>query len=173
MPTNQPSTSPSLTLAIVVSTLLFILAAGWAISLWLTTSSTKAPPVSSAESKSPTADGSDHAPQIRSVLDQLLESGEGSFVYVEVEGKRWFVQFAGSLTEPLYLDLPITQLTADESTRAEAFFASIPGSEKGNQSFGVRLSRDTAAAAKLALRTLKEVYHADPAATLKITLHSE
>ena len=113
---------------------------------------------------------SNHVAQIDDALQELLRTGnEGGFVIVEIAGTEQFVQFAGSAGEPILLDFPVINLSADEQGRADALFGSIPGVKKTEDGFTVDFGTDTNAAARLGARVLAEVHGAGADATLSIS----
>ena len=111
-------------------------------------------------------------PKIEETLNRLLARGEGAFVVCEDRPSGKFVQFAGSRDEPLVLDLPVQQLSADELERAEIFFRELgvsyeewpvfdqpDGQEVGAQGgFQLELGQDTRRGADLTLRLFTEVF---------------
>lgn len=111
--------------------------------------------------------------EIESALSRLLSRTDGNaFVILEHKASGKFVQFAGSKSEPLLLDLPRQALNSAELERAMVLFRGLgsdleespildrPGGEViGTQSgFQLKLGQDTKQAADLALRIFAEVF---------------
>ncbi len=111
--------------------------------------------------------------EIESALSRLLtRTSDDAFVIFEHEDSGKFVQFAGSASEPLLLDLPRQTLDNAELERATILFRSLgvsleewplldkPGGQvAGTQSgFQVELGQDIEKAADLALRIFSEVF---------------
>jgi hypothetical protein len=90
--------------------------------------------------------------KITAALTRLLTSEEG-FVIVEDPGSGKFVQFAGSDSEPLLLDLPTIGLTVPQIQAAERVF----GSKAAQGSFN-RECKDPAEGAALALKALHDIF---------------
>lgn len=110
---------------------------------------------------------------IESALSRLLVRTEGNaFVIIEHRASGKFVQFAGSKSEPLLLDLPRQALNNAELERAIVLVrglgadlekwpmldrpsGEVVGTESG---FQLKLGQDTKQAADLALRIFAEVF---------------
>jgi hypothetical protein len=109
---------------------------------------------------------------VEEALDRLLGRGEGAFVVFEDLASGKFVQFSGSIDEPLLLDLPLQELSDVELGRAEILFRDLgvdyrewpvldgPGGQvAGTQGgFQLELGQDTKRGAGLTLRIFAEVF---------------
>lgn len=115
-----------------------------------------------------------HRAAVEVALRRLLErESDDAFVIVEHAPTGKFVQFVGSSTQPLLLDLPLQPLVSVEVRRAAALFEELgvqleswpvldqpEGSVVGTQS-GLQVAferQEVAQAAALALRVFTEVY---------------
>jgi hypothetical protein len=103
-------------------------------------------------------------------LERLLRREPGAFVIFEEARAGKFVQFAGSRSEPLLLDLPLQALSPNELPRAfrllAAYGALPPGEGEG---FNLELGSDVARAAEIARRIFQEVYLLSADFDLKVT----
>jgi|GEM_PF-1485335 len=114
-----------------------------------------------------------NAQQIRKALVRLFKRPFGAYLIVEEPAFGKFVQFTGSVEEPLVFDLPGQSLTLDEFERARQLFAELgypgpetfkvftaPGGEvAGTQtSFIVPFGDDIDNATELALEVFAKVY---------------
>jgi len=103
----------------------------------------------------------------------LEQTRDEPFVIVEETKSKKFVQFTGSVTGGLLLDLPIQTLAREEQERAQRLFVALggPGLEKwpvfdvpggnpvGEQAgFQMDFGRDADRAATIAMRVFREVY---------------
>ncbi|MBM4020055.1 MAG: hypothetical protein FJ288_17345 [Planctomycetes bacterium] len=119
--------------------------------------------------------------KMREALDLIIrQGGEGSFVIFEEPCLRKFVQFAGSQTEGLLLDLPSPALSEDEMTRARDFFrelgvdshahVEVPDDNgrpaKWVATFQMKLGNDTRRAAQLACGVFLRVFRLSPDAAI-------
>lgn len=108
------------------------------------------------------------AAELRSLLGR---ENEDAFVIFEDAGSGKFVQFAGTATEPLLLDLPEQTLSEAEFYRAVAFFRRLgvvgderdlldePGGSAVGRQFSFNANPATVEeAADLALGVFREVY---------------
>ena len=89
---------------------------------------------------------------ITAALTRLLTSEEG-WVIIEDKASGKFVQFAGSDSEPLLLDLPTVGLSVPQIKAAEAVF----GSKAAQGAFN-RECKDPAEGAALALKALHDIF---------------
>jgi hypothetical protein len=115
---------------------------------------------------------------VEEALDRLLTRGGDAFVVFEDTASGKFVQFSGSMDEPLLLDLPGQELSDVELGRAEVFFrdldVSLASDGQGGQtsrtegSFQLLLGQDTKRGADLTLRIFAEVFQLSADLSLSI-----
>jgi hypothetical protein len=80
------------------------------------------------------------------------------YVIVTEQESGRFVQFFGSQTDPLIVDLPTPALSRDERSRAGSLFSNLSDAAESDTGFEVNFGHDPAAAAAMGLRVLREVY---------------
>lgn len=119
--------------------------------------------------------------EISSALQKLLQrSNRDAFVIVNEVHSKKFVQFDGSTTESLLLDIPVQELSKKEEARAAKLFKSlgalgrqeIPMVDRDGQTAGTQVSyqmdfgrdADTDAAAAVTMRVFREVFQISPKA---------
>jgi hypothetical protein len=78
------------------------------------------------------------------VLERLIERDSGAFVVVDVKGASRFVQFAGSRDDPLIIDVPSEQLSAEETERARLLFEALGNAVPSEWGFQADCSRPPA-----------------------------
>lgn len=117
--------------------------------------------------------------KISTALQKLLQrSNRDAFVIVNEAHSKKFVQFDGSTTESLLLDIPVQELSRDEEARAAKLFKSlgalgrqeIPMVDANGQTVGTQVSyqmdfgqdADTRAAAAVTMRVFREVFEIAP-----------
>ena len=114
----------------------------------------------------------------KALLALLKRSNPDAFVIFEEKFSHKFVQFAGSITEPLLFDLPATTLDEEEMARARALFRELglPDAEEHtlytDQTlrevadtmvvFNVELGRDIRRAVELTCVVFDRVYKFPP-----------
>jgi hypothetical protein len=118
------------------------------------------------------------------VLHDLLEqpANVDAFVIFEVAPSGKFVQFCGSASEPLQLDLPAQTLSELEFYRAVAYFKRLgvvgqeydifsePGGLPVSRQFSFQMSLDSVdAAADVAMDVFEDVYRFESNWDLEIT----
>ncbi len=119
---------------------------------------------------------SDNRARIVSALKELSQQTEGDgFATIEVASTKQCVQFTGSASEPLVIDLPRQGASDAEWVRATTFFArlgvaprSIPGID--SMSFNFECGRDADRAADLAMSIFGEVFQLRDPYDLRITV---
>lgn len=102
------------------------------------------------------------------VLAALLERDTGAFVIIEHEGSRDFVQFSGSVDEPLTLDLPLASLHESKAAVARQTLSAMPGFSEHDVAFNAVFGRDTRAAAEAAVHVLRTVHGLQPGERLRV-----
>jgi hypothetical protein len=105
---------------------------------------------------------------VEEALDRLLTRGGEAFVVFEDKASGKFVQFSGSMDEPLLLDVPSQELSDVEFERARTFFRDLDvsftsdgqnGQVSGIEgSFQLLLGQDTKRGADLTLCIFAEVF---------------
>lgn len=107
---------------------------------------------------------------IATALENLLDRSESEAFVIFVDAHSGnFVQFIGSKSGPLFLDLPFTSLDEPEAARARVFFEKNGFVDvEGEEGFSVGVGRNVRAGTDLALGIFKHVYRADPDFSLKI-----
>jgi hypothetical protein len=122
-----------------------------------------------AERGTTTTTVADHGAAIETALQRLLSyKGPGGFVIVEEAASGRFVQFAGSASEGIEIDLPAVTLSTEEYDRATELFAAL-GVPPGPEGFRMELKPDAEHAARLAVRVLREVFEVAESAELNVT----
>lgn len=124
-----------------------------------------------------------HASMVRNALTRMLNRPHGAFVIIEESKTGKFVQFTGSKTEQLLLDLPADNLSPSEMQKAKSLFIGKggPGLETHNlleypggpsagsmTIFNLYLGKDVEKATTLAVAVLHDVYGFDETAKLKL-----
>ncbi len=66
-----------------------------------------------------------NAKLIDKALSKLLQRPYGAYVIIEEPATGKFIQFSGSVTEPLFFDLPQQTLNLDEFEKARILFAEM------------------------------------------------
>lgn len=121
--------------------------------------------------------------RIQSALAALLNrENDDAFVVIEHEASGKFVQFSGSASEMLLLDLPAQTLSEQEFYRAVDFFRQIgvtgeefsvldqPGGRVVGQQFSFNVSyRSPEEAARTAVSIFRDVYQLSEECDLLIT----
>lgn len=123
--------------------------------------------------------------RIKTALRALLNrSNDDAFVIFEEKASGKYVQFAGSLDQPLLLDLPLQALTAEEQRRASVLFNELAtgdatqadlydqreGQVVGQQvSYQLVFDRDAERAADVTSRIFDEIYHLPAEFDLTVT----
>jgi hypothetical protein len=126
-----------------------------------------------------------NAERINTALPALLSRhNDDAFVIFEERESGKYVQFAGSVPEPLLPDLPSQALTAEEEQRAALLFSELGSGNAtsanlydrplwpvvGRQiSYQLAFGQDSGRAAEVTTRIFNEVYHLPPAFALSIT----
>lgn len=125
-----------------------------------------------------------HEQLIRDALTHLLNRPSGAFVIIEEPKSGKFIQFAGSVDEPLLLDLPVKTLSPDEMDKAKKVFAEFgytgpetyqlqeyPGGPQAGEhtSFMVKFGSDIDRAAQFTVVVLHQIYRLDDSSRLKLT----
>jgi hypothetical protein len=110
--------------------------------------------------------------KLENALVRLMNNPDGEFVIASDSLSNNFIQFAGSSSESLIIDLPIQSLEPDEIKRAARLFSEYgvkrerwalldqPGGKPvGIQAgFNLKVGNDTKKAVEIAMRVFKEVY---------------
>jgi len=124
-----------------------------------------------------------HPIVVREALERLLQRPTGAYLIIEDVKSGKFVQFSGSIDEPLLLDLPSQTLSSGEMMQAKALFTKLgyPGPETyqlqkypgglpaGEQtSFMVNFGKDIENATELTLIVFHQVYGLEHNAKLNI-----
>ena len=114
-----------------------------------------------------------NAKLIDNALTHLLRRPYGAYVIIEEPATGKYIQFSGSVSEPLFFDLPRQTLNLDEFEKARDLFAEMgyPGPETfavydsmGGQarelqtSFTLSFGQDVVNARKLAIAVLHQVF---------------
>jgi len=111
--------------------------------------------------------------RIRKTLLALLQrDGTDAFVIFEDERTEKFVQFAGSFSEGLLLDLPFQALTIAERERAEALLCDglQQDDDRGARgSIQFLFREDVEGATAATMQIFREVYRLPPAFRLVVT----
>ncbi len=76
-----------------------------------------------------------NAKLIDKALTHLLKRPYGAYVLIEEPATGKFMQFSGSITEPLFFDLPQQTLNMDEFEKARSLFAEM--GYQGPESFAI------------------------------------
>jgi hypothetical protein len=97
---------------------------------------------------------------VKTTLEKLLErSNDDAFVVITASGR--FVQFAGSATEPIVLDLPFQAFRPEEVQRVREMLSTVaPGRTvtESSSGFNVSFGRDVLPAVDAAMRVFHEIY---------------
>ncbi|MCC6909206.1 MAG: hypothetical protein IT430_14790 [Phycisphaerales bacterium] len=113
------------------------------------------------------------ATEISASLGRLLgrsTATDDCFVIIKEKSSDKFVQFSGSVEEPLLLNLPAQSLSAAERGRAEALFKTLDAqADLIEDSFYVNFDRDATAASAAAIAVFREVYQLPEEIELTIT----
>lgn len=125
-----------------------------------------------------------HREVVRAALNRLLSRPSGAFVIFQDAQSGKFVQFRGSIEEPLLLDLPSQTLSPDEMTKAKTLFSELgypwpetfqlydyPGGPPAGEqtSFQVKFEQDVDKATELSVAVLHRVYEFNENMKLKLT----
>lgn len=107
---------------------------------------------------------------VADALKNLLNRTESDAFVIFVDAQTGnFIQFLGSKSRPLVLELPLSALSEEEVDRVSTFFASKGVEDvRGEESFSVTLGRDPARATELVLGIFADVYMSKPDFSLKI-----
>ncbi|MEX2670713.1 MAG: hypothetical protein WD294_01245 [Phycisphaeraceae bacterium] len=116
--------------------------------------------------------------QFTAMLQTLLDQPPGAFIVIEHPETQKFVQFAGSRTEGLLLDLPTHTLTTDETERARRLLQPRGATElqlgddgKDQPStFQLQFNRDAQAAAQLCRDIFQDIYQYPPDRLLRVSI---
>jgi len=125
-----------------------------------------------------------HKELIREALTNLRKRPTGAFVIIEEPKSGKFIQFSGSIDEPLLLDLPAQALSPDELNKAKRVFKEFgysgpetyqlqeyPGGPPAGEqtSFMVKFGSDIDRATQFSVVVLYQVYGLDESTRLKLT----
>ena len=137
-----------------------------------------------AASCSPRQPSKPHEELIREALANLLKRPSGAFVIIEEPKSGKFIQFAGSVDEPILLDLPAQVLSPDEMDKAKRVFTEFgysgpetyqlqeyPGGPPAGEqtSFMVKFGSDVDQATQFSVAVLYQIFGLNDSTRLKLT----